>query len=175
VTTTTTTTVREATMGVHGAAGDREATAAGAQGAPVVEGLFEVHDGVPALAGAKCGRCGTHYFPRRARCSNPACEGAPAEAVRLGRRGTLYSWSLQAYRPPPLFGMEPWAPYAIGLVDLPEGVRVMAMLTGIAPDAHRIGSAMELRLEPLSVGADGRGVLTWKFAPVAGPLAGSAS
>lgn len=133
---------------------------------PVVDGLFDVQGGAPALVGAKCARCGTHYFPRRARCSNPLCAGAAAEPVRLSPHGTLYSYSVQAYRPPPLFGMEPWAPYAIGLVDLPEGVRVMAMLTGATPDSHRIGSLMELRLEPLRVDAEGREVLTWKFAPV---------
>jgi uncharacterized OB-fold protein len=132
---------------------------------PVVDGLFDVQDGAPALVGAKCPECGTHYFPRRARCSNPACDGHEAQSVRLSARGTLYSYSVQAYRPPPLFGMEPWAPYAIGLVDLPEGVRVMTMLTGAAPDEFRIGSPMELRLEPLRLDADGRDVLTWKFAP----------
>lgn len=134
---------------------------------PVVDGLFDCTDGVPALVGARCALCGTHYFPRRARCSNPACAGHELEAVRLAGRGTLYSYSVQAYRPPPLFGMEPWAPYAIGLVDLPEGVRVMGMLTGFAREDLRIGAEMELRLEPLRREPDGRAVLTYKFAPVA--------
>lgn len=135
---------------------------------PVVAGLFAVEGGVPALVGARCAQCGTHYFPRRARCSNPDCEGHAVESVRLSGRGTLYSFSVQAYRPPPLFGMEPWAPYAIGLVDMPEGVRVMGMLTGVAAAELRIGSTMELRLEPLRQDENGRTVLTYKFAPVAG-------
>lgn len=140
---------------------------------PVVEGLFDAQGGAPALVGAKCARCGTHYFPRRARCSNPECAGHAVEPVRLSPRGTLYSYSVQAYRPPPLFGMEPWAPYALGLVDLPEGVRVMGMLTGAAPEELRIGAPMELRLEPLRHDADGRAVLTYKFAPVASTRAAS--
>lgn len=135
-------------------------------GIPVVEGLFDVDGGASALLGAKCGGCGTHYFPRRAHCSNPDCEGRALDNVRLGRRGTLYSYSVQAYRPPPLFGMEPWAPYAIGLIDLPEGVRVMGMLAGVAPETLRIGAEMELRIEPLRRDADGRAVLTYRFAPV---------
>lgn len=139
-------------------------------GIPVVEGLFDTTGGAPALVGAKCAGCGTHYFPRRARCTNPECEGREVELVRLGTRGTLYSYSVQAYKPPPLFGMEPWAPYAIGLVDLPEGVRVMSMLSG-APGDFRIGSEMELLLEPLRHDAEGRAVLTYKFAPVAGASA----
>lgn len=137
-----------------------------ANAVPVVPGLFDVQDGAPALLGTKCGQCSTSFFPPRARCTNPACDGALTHAVRLSRRGSLYSWSVQAYRPPPLFGMEPWAPYAIVLVDLPEGVRVMGMLTGAGVDALRIGMPMELRLEALRVDDDVREVLTWKFAPV---------
>ena len=44
---------------------------------------------------------------------------------------------MQAYRPPALFAMDNWAPYALGLVELPEGLRVMAMLTGRAPRSLR--------------------------------------
>lgn len=138
------------------------------EGVPVVEGLFDTQHGAPALAGARCTRCGAHYFPRRTRCSNPDCEGHATEPARLSGRGTLYSYSVQAYRPPPLFAMEPWAPYAIGLIDLPEGVRVMGMLTGSTLEELRIGAEMELRLEPLRHDAEGRAVLTYKFAPVAG-------
>ena len=174
--TTRAATAQGATMGGdEAAAGRRDAAMDMGAAVAVVDGLFDVQGGAPALLGAKCTRCGTHYFPRRARCSNPACDGAVAEPVRLGRHGTLYSWSVQAYRPPPLFGMEPWTPYAIGLVDLPEGVRVLAMLTGAAPGEHRIGSAMELRLERLRVDADGRDVLTWTFAPVHAVRAETAS
>lgn len=132
---------------------------------PVVAGLFDVQGGQPALLGTRCGQCSSSFFPPRARCTNPACEGAVTAPVRLSNRGTLYSWSVQAYKPPPLFGMDPWAPYAIVLVDLPEGVRVMGMLAGSA-DALQIGMPMALRLEALRVDAEGREVLTWKLAPV---------
>jgi uncharacterized protein len=134
---------------------------------PVVAGLFDLAGDGPALLGSRCPDCGSHYFPRRRRCSNPACAGREVEPVRFGRKGTLYSWSVQAYRPPPLFGMEPWAPYAIGLVDLPEGLRVMAMLTDVNPQDLQFGCAVELRLEPLRRDAEGRTVMTYKFAPVA--------
>lgn len=133
---------------------------------PVVAGLFDVQGGQPALLGTQCGQCSTSFFPPRARCTNPACEGAVTTGVRLSNHGTLYSWSVQAYRPPALFGMEPWAPYAIVLVDLPEGVRVMGMLTGATADALRFGMPMALKLEALRIDAEGREVLTWKFAPV---------
>ena len=37
-----------------------------------------------------------------------------------------------------------WAPYAIGLVEFPEGIRVMGMLSGVEPDAVRIGDTYVL-------------------------------
>lgn len=87
--------------------------------------------------------------------------------AHLSRRGSLYSYTIQRYRPPPPFACEPWAPYALGLVHLPEGVRVMGMLTGVALDAIRIDMPVELVSEALYQDAQGQSVLTYKFAPVA--------
>jgi uncharacterized OB-fold protein len=64
--------------------------------------------------------------------------------------------------------MEPFAPYAIGLVDLPEGLRVLGMLTGCELDEIRIGMPVELVVEALYTDESGRDVLTYKYAPGAG-------
>ena len=85
----------------------------------------------------------------------------------FGNRGTLYSYTVQAYRPPALFRMDDWAPYAIALVELPEGLRVMGMLTGCRHDEIRIGMDVELTVEPLYRDEEGREVLTYKYKPVA--------
>jgi uncharacterized OB-fold protein len=103
---------------------------------------------------------------RRLSCRNPKCEAKEIEDALLGRRGTLYSYTVQGYRPPPLFGMEPWAPYAIGLVEIPEGLRVMGILTGCDLDEIRIGMPVKLVVKPLYTDASGRAVLTYKFAPL---------
>lgn len=137
-----------------------------AQSIPVTAGLFHC-DGEPSLLGSACAACGAHYFPRRVHCPNPACNAAALQEIRLGRRGTLYSYTIQAYRPPALFQMDQWTPYALGLVELPEGLRVMSMLTGIAPQDLKIGMPLALVLEPLFRDADGRDVLTYKFGPSA--------
>ncbi len=141
---------------------------ASTQRVPVAQDLFrEADDGV-ALVGTRCTGCGTHYFPKSLSCRNPACEAKAVEEVLLGRRGRLYSYTVQAYRPPALFRGEPWAPYAIGLVELPEGLRVMGLLTGIAQDDLRIDLPVELVVEPLYRDDAGRDVLTYKYAPAAG-------
>jgi uncharacterized OB-fold protein len=62
--------------------------------------------------------------------------------------------------------MEPWAPYAIGRVELPNGLRVMGMLTGCVFENIRIDMPLELTVEPLYRDETGRDVVTYKFKPV---------
>jgi uncharacterized protein len=138
---------------------------------PVAEDLFRRGDDGPALVGSHCAGCGTHYFPRSMSCRNPACDDKAVSDVLLGRRGHLYSWTVQAYRPPALFSRESSAPYAIGLVELPDGLRVLGMLTGVEPGALRIGMAVELTVEALGTDGSGREVLTYAWTPGGGTSA----
>lgn len=131
----------------------------------VADGLFVRDDDGVALIGARCAGCGARSFPTPVSCRNPACDDKRLEPALLGRTGRLYSWTVQGYRPPALFRMDDWAPYAIGLVETPEGLRVMAMLTGHEPDGLQIGMPLTLVAEALYVDDDGREVLTYKYAP----------
>jgi uncharacterized OB-fold protein len=132
---------------------------------PVAADLFRDSAEGPALVGTRCTDCGAHYFPKSLSCRNPDCDAKSVEETLLGRRGTLYSYTVQGYRPPALFGMEPWEPYALGLVELPEGLRVMGMLTGCPLEEIRIDMPVELTLETLYLDAEGREVLTYKYRP----------
>ena len=85
---------------------------------PVADCLFNGSGATANLIGSRCRGCGTHYFPKSLSCRNPHCDTKDVEEVLLGRRGRLYSYTVQNYRPPALFRMEPWSPYIIGLVDL---------------------------------------------------------
>ncbi len=134
---------------------------------PVAQDLFRAEGDQARLIGTRCTSCGTHYFPKSLSCRNPQCRDKKIEDVLLGPRGTLYSYTLQAYRPPALFRMEHWAPYMIGQVELPEGLRVMGMLTGCDNNEVRIGMDVELTVEPLYTNEEGREVMTYKFRPVA--------
>jgi uncharacterized OB-fold protein len=136
---------------------------------PVADDLLRVdEDGAAALVGSRCGGCGHHYFPKSLSCRNPRCETKEVHEVLLGRRGHLYSYTVQAYQPPALFRMDPWAPYVIGLVELPEGLRVLGMLTGCEPEGVEIGMPLQVVAEPLHRDPSGRAVITYKFSPVGG-------
>jgi len=133
--------------------------------APVARDLFQGSGDDAHLIGSRCASCGTHYFTKSLSCRNPQCDDKRVQDAPLSRHGVLYSYTLQAYRPPPLFRMDDWSPYLIGLVELPEGLRIMGMLSGCTRDTVRIGMAMELVLEPLYRDGSGQEVLTYKFQP----------
>jgi uncharacterized OB-fold protein len=132
---------------------------------PVAEPLFRWSDDGVFLVGSRCAGCGTHYFPKCLSCRNPGCDEKSVEEVSFGSSGRLYSYTVQSYRPPPLFAMEPFEPYAIGLVELPEGLRVLGMLTGGELDDIRIGMPVELTVRTLRTDEAGREIVTYAYAP----------
>ena len=116
----------------------------------------------PVLLGSECRTCGTVSFPRQNAC--PRCTSTDVIERQLARRGTLWSWTIQRFRPksPPYTGPEAFEPYGVGYVELPGEVRVEARLTEADPARLRIGMPMELVLVP-APGPDG--ALTYAFAP----------
>jgi uncharacterized protein len=130
----------------------------------VAADLFRGDETSVALVGTRCTACATTYFPRSLGCRNPECAGPAVEEALLGRTGELYSYTVQHYRPPPLFRMAEFAPYAIGLVTVPEGLRVLAMLTGCEPAALRIGMPLELTTHVLGTDEAGE-LLTYAYRP----------
>ena len=134
----------------------------------VVEGLFSETPQGARLLGTRCTVCGTHYFPRTARCTNPKCRSASVEDALLGPKGVLFSYTVQHYAPPAPFRYdEPFQPYGVGLVELEQGLRVVALLK-LDPASIRIGMPLELVIDRLATDDKGRDVMTWKFAPAAG-------
>ncbi|MFN5605880.1 MAG: Zn-ribbon domain-containing OB-fold protein, partial [Actinomycetes bacterium] len=71
---------------------------------PVTEGVFTWPSESPQLIGSRCVTCGNHMFPVQQGC--PKCTGAETEEVLLGRRGTLWTWTVQGFPPkaPPYAG-----------------------------------------------------------------------
>ncbi len=133
---------------------------------PVIEGLFTWSDDGANLIGTRCVSCGNYYFPKSISCRNPNCNEKKIEEVPLSRRGKLYTYTIQYYEPPPPFKMEPFSPYAIGLVELPEGVRIIGQLTGCEFEDIKMGMEVETVVEGLYRDEQGNEVVTWKFKPV---------
>ena len=134
---------------------------------PVAEALFaETADG-PRLLGSKCASCGTPYFPRSAVCHNPDCRESKMEEASFGPRGTLWSCAIQNYPPPaPARYEEPYTPYALGIVDMPEGLRVLGRISTDDPEGVEVGAEVELVLERFCLDEGGNEVISWKFKPI---------
>ncbi|MFG2077889.1 Zn-ribbon domain-containing OB-fold protein [Nonomuraea maritima] len=89
----------------------------------------------------RCRACERHYFYPRPNC--PRCGGDQVEWVRASGRATLYSYVIN-HRPAPGFADE--APYAIAVVELEEGVRMMTNIVGVENVPEKLPLDMELRV-----------------------------
>jgi uncharacterized OB-fold protein len=129
------------------------------------ESIFGLDENGPVLLGSSCEDCGTTTFPRQESC--PACTGTAMGDRTLPRRGTLWSFTVQNFRPKsPYTGPEDFVPYGVGYVDLSGDVIVESRLTENDPAKLRIGAPMELVLEPFTQDEDGTPVLTFAFTPI---------
>jgi len=96
-----------------------------------------------------CTDCDAPVHRPRERC--PHCSGSALTWRPSTGTGTVYAVSVQ-HRSMPV-GPPGDAPYAVVLVDLDDGVRLMSNIVGIAPDAVTVGDRVQVTWEPL---ADGR-------------------
>jgi len=111
-------------------------------GVPFREGLFQGSDEKGSLLGARCQQCGQIIFPRREACLN--CLGNDLEPIQLSRKGKLYSYTI-VHMPSEHF--EP--PYAVGWIELPEGVKIFSQIRGWQEHPLEIGMDMTLHFEKL--------------------------
>ena len=134
---------------------------------PVIQGMFEQTPDGARLCGSKCTGCGAPYFPKTANCHNPACDDSRIEDAAFGPRGKLWSFAVQYYAPPPPVKYdEPFQPFAMGAVDLPDGLRVLGRISVDDLEKIKIGMDVELVIEPLCTDKDGNDVVSWKFRPL---------
>ena len=128
---------------------------------PVHEGLFEEHDGRVHLLGDRCGACGRHQFPRAHTCT--LCGAPDPEPVELTDEGALWAWT-RVQLPPP--GYDGPTPYGFGVVELPEGLRVVTRLV-LDPDAHPpVGTPVRAVIEVVGTDEeDEADLVTWAFTP----------
>jgi hypothetical protein len=117
---------------------------------PAIEGWFTTEP-EPALLGSRCTTCGTYVFPKASiACPNPECDGSEFDQVPLSRRGRLWSWTVNHYAPPaPYVSPDPFVPYAVAAVELPEEkLVVLGQLAGDA-DGLAVGTEMEIVIDTL--------------------------
>jgi uncharacterized OB-fold protein len=135
---------------------------------PLVEGYFSWPSDDPRLIATRCKSCGYCFFPKVCSCGNPNCENKKPEDILLSKRGKLDSYTIHYYPPPaPYVPPDPFVPFGIGLVEFPEGVRVIGQMTGCDPEKGlKIGMDVETVIEKLQEDKDGNEIMCWRFRPV---------
>jgi uncharacterized OB-fold protein len=116
------------------------------------------------LQGTRCTSCNETTLGQNSVCPN--CGRNELVSVSLAQRGVLWTYTVVRHRPPGDYrGPDPFQPFGLGLVELPEGLRVLAP---IEADITRleIGMPLEFRAR-VRVDPDDREVVTFAFAPVA--------
>ena len=128
---------------------------------PIAPGLFTT-DGGPRLVAGRCEPCGRLHFPATPTC--PYCGDGDCREVGVGPAARLFLFTVVQSQPP---GYRGPLPFGFGVVELPEGLRVVTRLTESRLDRLREGLAMSLVVEPLFTEEDGTAVLSYAFAPAA--------
>ncbi|MDP2646592.1 MAG: enoyl-CoA hydratase-related protein [Desulfobacterales bacterium] len=133
---------------------------------PIKPGLFTLPSSpgeAPHLIGTRCRSCGEVYFPPKKDKSCANCHGLDMEEIPLGRKGTVFSYTVVHMAPPEWQGP---VPYAVALIDLPEKARFYSALTGCKVEDAFIGMEVELVIEKVRADAEGNDVAGYKFRPV---------
>lgn len=98
------------------------------------------------LTAQRCLDCGTFRFPAREVCSG--CLSRRVEWHRVSGRGRVFSVVVMHQASHPWFASR--TPYAVVVVELDEGARMLSTVVGPEPHAIAIGMPVEVDFEDLS-------------------------
>ena len=90
------------------------------------------------LIGTRCKSCGRISYPPKPVC--PYCGSRETEEAELPGRGRVLSYTV-IYTVPD--GFRKYAPLVLGLIELENGVRIVASLTDVLPEEVRTGMEVE--------------------------------
>jgi uncharacterized OB-fold protein len=86
----------------------------------------------------RCSDCHTLRHPPGPAC--PVCRSFEWDSVESSRRGTLHSWTIIHHPQDPAFEY----PLAVGLIDLDEGIRIVADIAGVDHESLELGMELEV-------------------------------
>jgi hypothetical protein len=136
---------------------------------PIKDGLLTMPlspEEAVTLAGTRCRACGEVFLGRRICCEN--CSAQDMELLAFSRQGTLWSFTIVRHPPPAGYKVPgEFKPFGLGLVELPEGIRVLAPLD-CSFDEIAIGMRLNTVVYPLYENDEGQEVMAFKFRPVQG-------
>lgn len=111
------------------------------------------------LEAGKCTSCGKVHFPPRRVCGYEGCRCREFETVVLPDEGKVATFTVIHTGPE---GFGDIQPYALGLVDLADGTRIMSQIVDVDPEKVEIG--MPVKVEFRKIREEGEsGVLMYGY------------
>ena len=100
------------------------------------------------LMGSRCRKCGAFFVPPRTICIK--CSGIEMEWIEMKGKGKLAAFTCIAIGPPFMAkeGYDRKHPYVSGVVELEEGVKVVARIEGVdgsKPETIKIGTPLQVQ------------------------------
>ncbi|MFQ6093488.1 MAG: Zn-ribbon domain-containing OB-fold protein [bacterium] len=96
------------------------------------------------LEASKCKKCGKTDFPPRLVCGE--CRSREFDPVTLSDEGKIVTYTVIRV-PPSQFVDE--APYAVGIVELDDGVRVTSQIVDCDPEELEIGQKLKVEFRKI--------------------------
>ena len=117
------------------------------------------------LRGVRCKTCGQAFLGDRDACEQ--CLGESLEEVVFSSKGHLWSYTVLRHRPPGDYrGPDPYEPFAVGWVALPEGLMVLSPLSDCPLEELEVGMALDMEVGTLYQDDERNEVIAFKFRPV---------
>jgi len=117
------------------------------------------------IMGSRCKKCGALAVPPRPICVS--CFGSKMEWVQFKGDGKLAAFTSIVVAPPPMakegFGRN--NPYIVGVVELQEGVKIVARITGVdakKPEQIKVGTPLQAEFLQRGEGPNKQAILAFK-------------
>ena len=125
-----------------------------------LDDLSKVH-----LKGTKCKDCGEVFMGHVIGCAN--CGSEKMEPTVFSDNGILYTYSIIQYVPPGDYRgpKDPFVPFVEGLVELPDGIRIVAPVLECAVDAAKINMPLKLKVYDFFKDEEGNDVVAFCYVP----------
>lgn len=91
------------------------------------------------LEANKCKKCGKIFFPPRLICSN--CKSREFEKIKLSEQGKIVTYTTIRVAPDQ-FSTQ--VPYNVAVIELNEGIRLMAQVVDCKPEDMAIGKTVKI-------------------------------
>ncbi|MCK4432286.1 MAG: Zn-ribbon domain-containing OB-fold protein [Candidatus Aminicenantes bacterium] len=96
------------------------------------------------LEANKCSKCGIKFFPPRLIC--PECKNRELEKTKIAETGKIITYTI--IRVPPHQFVDQ-APYAVGIVELDDGVKLTAQIVDCDFEDLKIGQKVRIEFRKI--------------------------